>query len=134
MYEFNGGKGNSGYDVPPESELHKITAINKVQWNGSEASGAFFQVSGPYQRDGHAPIIAQVVDQLPNRADGLDLSAETFEKVADPITGVVDIDYKLVGPPDDYITAYGHSIGQGIVVGDFQEINAPRIYCKRRIY
>ena len=123
VYEFNGGKGNSGYDVPPESELHKITAINKVQWNGSEASGAFLEVSGPYQRDGHAPIIVQVVDQLPNRADGLDLSAEAFEKVADPITGVVDIDYKLVGPPDDYITAYGHSIGQGIVVEGISETN-----------
>ena len=131
VYEFNGGKGNSGYDVPAPSELHKITAINKVQWNGSEASGAFFQVSGPYQRDGHAPIIVQVVDQLPDRADGLDLSAEAFEKVADSITGVVDINYKgvvdinykLVGPPDDYVTAYGHSIGQGIVVEGISETN-----------
>ena len=116
LLAFNGGRGNSGYDVPAPNEREKVTAINSVQWNGSEASGAFLEVSGPKQRDGATPIIVQVVDQLPGRGDGLDLSAEAFPKVADPILGVVDIDYQLVGPPDNYLTAYGYSIGQGIVV------------------
>lgn len=111
-----GGLGASGYEVPVQSELHKIVAINNVQWNGSEASGGFFEVSGPKQRDGAAPIIVQVVDYLYERADGFDMSAEAFEMVADPVDGVVNIDYKLVSPADDYVTAYGYSLGQGIVV------------------
>lgn len=117
ILEFNDGRGNSGYDVPAPNERHKITAINLVQWNGSEASGAFLEVSGPKQREGEAPpLIVQVVDQLPERADGLDLSKEAFPKIADSIEGVVNIDYNLVGPPDDYLTAYGYRIDQGIVV------------------
>ena len=111
-----GGLGASGYDVPTQSELHKVVAINNIQWNGSEASGGFFEVSGPKQRDGAAPITVQVVDYLYERADGFDMSAEAFEKVADPIDGVVNIEYTLIGPSDDYVTAYGYSIGQGIVV------------------
>jgi expansin (peptidoglycan-binding protein) len=54
--------------------------------------------------------------QLVERADGMDMSAEAFAKVADPLDGVVNIKYQLVGPSDDYVTAYGYSIGQGIVV------------------
>ncbi len=118
-----GGLGASGLDVPVQSELHKIVAINNVQWNGSEASGAFFEVSGPKQRDGAAPIVVQVVDYLYERADGFDMSAEAFEKVANPVDGVVNIEYTLVGPADDYVTAYGYSIGQGIVVEGIAETN-----------
>lgn len=119
----SGGKGASGYDVPVQSELEKIVAINNVQWNGSEASGAFLEVSGPKQRDGATPIIVQVVDYLYERADGLDLSAEAFAEIADPIDGIINIEYKLVGPADDYVTAYGYSIGQGIVVEGIPETN-----------
>ncbi|MEM8676080.1 MAG: expansin EXLX1 family cellulose-binding protein [Cyanobacteria bacterium P01_G01_bin.67] len=118
-----GGKGNSGFDVPAQSELHKVVAINNIQWNGSEASGAFMEVSGPKQREGAAPIIVQVTDQLVERADGLDMSAEAFAKVANPVDGIVNIEYQLVGPADDYVTAYGYSIGQGIVVEGIADSN-----------
>ncbi|MEL6581494.1 MAG: expansin EXLX1 family cellulose-binding protein [Cyanobacteria bacterium J06621_12] len=111
-----GGLGNSGFDIPTSDQLHKVVAINNIQWNGSEASGAFLTVSGPKQREGAAPIMVQVTDQLWERADGLDMSAEAFAKVADPVDGIVNIDYQLVGPADDYVTAYGHRIGDGIVV------------------
>lgn len=111
-----GGLGNSGFDIPTQDQLHKVVAINNIQWNGSEASGAFMEVSGPKQRDGAASIIVQVTDQLAERADGMDMSAEAFAMVADPADGIVNINYQLVGPPDDYITAYGHKIGDGIVV------------------
>lgn len=110
-----GGLGNSGFDIPTQDQLHKVVAINNIQWNGSEASGAFMEVSGPKQRDGAAPIIVQVTDQLAERADGMDMSAEAFAEVADPADGIVNINYQLVGPPDDYVTAYGHRIGDGIV-------------------
>lgn len=110
-----GGKGNSGYDVPSGSDLAGVTAINNVQWNGSEASGAFLQVSGPKQREGAAPIIVQVSDLLYERADGLDLSAEAFTGVADPVDGVINIEYELVDPGDNFRTPYGYTIGQGIV-------------------
>ncbi|MEY4519012.1 MAG: hypothetical protein RLZZ499_1611 [Cyanobacteriota bacterium] len=118
-----GGKGNSGYDVLSGDALAGITAINNVQWNGSEASGAFLEVSGPKQREGAAPIIVQVSDQLYERADGLDLSAEAFFEVAEPVDGVVDIEYKLVSPDDNFVTPYGYSIGQGIVVEGIPESN-----------
>lgn len=118
-----GGKGNSGYDVLSGDALAGITAINNVQWNASEASGAFLEVSGPKQRDGAAPIIVQVSDLLYERADGLDLSAEAFFEVADPVDGVVDIEYKLISPDDNFVTPYGYSIGQGIVVEGIPESN-----------
>ena len=119
-----GGKGNSGYDVLSNpGDLAGITAINNIQWNGSEASGAFLEVSGPKQREGAAPIIVQVSDLLYERADGLDLSAEAFEKVADPVDGVVNIEYELVGPGDNFRTPYGYTIGQGIVVEGIPESN-----------
>ena len=109
-----GGKGNSGYDIP-YGNLEGVTAINNIQWNGSEASGAFLEVSGPKQREGAAPIVVQVSDLLYERADGLDLSEEAFAKVADPVDGVVNIEYELIGPGDNFQTPYGYSIGQGIV-------------------
>lgn len=118
-----GGKGNSGYDVLSGDALAGITAINNVQWNGSEASGAFLEVSGPKQREGAAPITVQVSDLLYERADGLDLSAEAFFEVAEPVDGVVDIEYKLVSPDDSFVTPYGYSIGQGIVVEGIPESN-----------
>ena len=110
-----GGKGASGYDNLSGSALAGITAINSVQWDGSEASGGFFEVTGPKQREGADPIVVQVVDLLPERADGLDLSEEAFEKIADPVAGIVNIEYELVGPGDNFRTPHGYTIGQGIV-------------------
>ncbi|MCC0177926.1 cellulose binding domain-containing protein [Waterburya agarophytonicola K14] len=117
-----GGRGNSGYDIP-YGNLAGITAINNIQWNGSSASGAFLLVSGPRQREGAAPIVVQVSDLLYERADGLDLSAEAFARVADPVDGVVNIDYELIGPGDDFQTPYGYTIGQGIVAEGIPESN-----------
>ena len=118
-----GGKGNSGYDVVSGDALAGIAAINNIQWNGSEASGGFLEVSGPKQREGAAPIIVQISDQLVERSDGLDLSAQAFEKVAEPVDGIVNIEYELIGPGDDFVTPYGYSIGQGIVVEGIPESN-----------
>ena len=110
-----GGTGNSGYDIP-HGNLEEVAAINNIQWNGSEASGAFFEVSGPKQREGAEPIVVQIWDRLWERADGLDLSAEAFELVADPNDGIVNIEYEMIGPGDNFQTPYGYTIGQGIVV------------------
>ncbi len=117
-----GGLGNSGYDIP-YGNLDGVTAINNIQWNGSEASGAFISVSGPRQREGAEPIIVQVSDLLYERSDGLDLSAEAFAQVADPVDGVVNIDYELISPGDNFQTPYGYTIGQGIVVEGIPESN-----------
>ena len=119
----SGGKGNSGYDVPSASGLAGVTAINNIQWNGSEASGAFLQVSGNKQRAGAEPIVVQVTDLLYERADGLDLSAEAFAKVANPIDGIINIEYELYSPADDFVTPYGYRIGQGVVVEGIPETN-----------
>lgn len=105
-----GGTGNSGYDIP-YNNLAGVTAINNVQWNGSEASGAFLKVRGP-----EGEIVVQVWDQLWERADGLDLSAEAFDAIANPVDGIVNIEYQLISPDDSFVTPFGYSIGQGIVV------------------
>ncbi|MEM8808219.1 MAG: expansin EXLX1 family cellulose-binding protein, partial [Cyanobacteria bacterium P01_G01_bin.38] len=118
------GAGNSGYPEVAADNRDMLTAINREQWNGSEASGAFFQVSGPKQRNGNAdPITVMVVDQLPDRDNGLDLSAEAFAKVADPIDGIVNLEYELVSPTDSFTTPYGHQIGDGIIVDGLAESN-----------
>ena len=118
------GAGNAGYDVVQVDQLGRITALNRQQWNNSEGSGAFFEVSGSYQREGKAdPITVMVVDQMPDRDNGLDLSAEAFARVADPIAGVVDLQYQLVSPADNFVTPYGHKIGDGIIVDRLVESN-----------
>ncbi|VEP12436.1 conserved hypothetical protein [Hyella patelloides LEGE 07179] len=118
------GAGNSGYDVVSLDQRGRITAINRQQWNNSEASGAFFEVSGPYQREGQAdPITVMVVDQMPDRDNGLDLSEEAFAQVAEPIEGIVDLQYGLVSPPDNFVTPYGNEIGDGIIVDRLAESN-----------
>ena len=119
-----GGKGASGYDVPSgDDALGKVTAINSIQWNGSKASGGFLEVSGPKQREGADPIIVQVSDILYERADGLDLSEEAFARIADPVDGIVNIEYELIDPGDNFQTPYGYTIGQGIVVEGIPESN-----------
>ena len=73
------GAGNAGYDIVSLNKRDMITALNRLQWKNSEGSGAFLRVSGPYQRIGKAdPFTVMVVDQLPDRGDGLDLSVEAF--------------------------------------------------------
>jgi expansin (peptidoglycan-binding protein) len=119
-----GGKVAGGYDnLSNSDDLAGITAINNIQWNGSEAAGGFLEVSGPKQREGAEPITVQIADLLYERADGLDLSAEAFAKVADPVNGVVNIEYKLVGPGDNFETPYGYKIGDGIVVESISGAN-----------
>ena len=118
-----GGKVAGGYDNLSGPALGGIVAINNVQWNGSEASGGFLEVSGPKQRKGAAPITVQIADLLYERADGLDMSAEAFAKVAEPVDGIVNIEYKLVDPGDDFQTPYGHKIGDGIVVESISGAN-----------
>lgn len=115
--------GNSGFDPLTGSASVGIAAINIGQWEGSEASGAFIQVSGPETRAGADPIVVQVYDLLPDRADGLDLSPEAFDQIADPVDGIVDIDYELISPGDDFRTPFGFTIGQGIVAEGIEGTN-----------
>ena len=119
----DGVLGNSGFDPLTGSAAVGIAAINIAQWEGSEASGAFIQVSGPETRAGGDPIVVQVYDLLPDRADGLDLSREAFDQIADPVDGIVDIDYELISPGDDFRTPYGFTIGQGIVAEGIEGTN-----------
>ncbi|MEL6322489.1 MAG: expansin EXLX1 family cellulose-binding protein, partial [Cyanobacteria bacterium J06626_14] len=118
------GAGNAGYDEVPASQRGMLTAINRRQWDNSEASGAFLQVSGPKQRNGQAdPITVMVVDQLPDRGNGLDLSVEAFAKVANPVDGVVNLDYALASPDDSFTTPYGNKIGDGLIVDRLADSN-----------
>ena len=112
-----GGAGKAEYGAVPLENRYMVTALNKFQWNNSEGSGAFFKVSGPDQINGTAdPLTVMVSDELPSRSNGLDLSPAGFEKVGDIKDGVIDIEYQLWSPPDNFTTPYGHQIGEGIIV------------------
>ncbi len=117
---YNGagsGAGSAGYEAVPLENRDLVAAINWFQWNNSEASGAFFQVSGPDQINGAAdPITVMVADHMSSRPNGFDLSPEGFEKVGDIKDGIINLEYQLVSPPDDFTTPYGHQIGEGIIL------------------
>ena len=123
FFDTSGVLGNSGLDPLTGSAAVGIAAINRLQFDGSEASGAFLQVSGPEQIAGADPIVVQVFDQLPDRDDGLDLSPEAFDQIADPVDGIVDIDFQLISPGDDFRTPFGFTIGQGIVAEGIEGSN-----------
>jgi expansin (peptidoglycan-binding protein) len=86
------GAGNCSYD--PTSDL-MVAAMNAPQYQGSQACGAYVDVTGPAGNT----IRVKIVDSCPECESGhLDLSAQAFAKLADPVKGRIDISWKLVSP------------------------------------
>lgn len=83
------GTGNCSFDA----ELTPlVAAVAAPDWNGSAQCGRCLRVWGP---DGVVEV--RVVDQCPEFPAGhLDLSAEAFEIIADPLAGIVPISFRSI--------------------------------------
>lgn len=83
------GTGNCSFDA----ELTPlVAAVAAPDWNGSAQCGRCLRVWGP---DGVVEV--RVVDQCPECPAGhLDLSAEAFEIIADPLAGIVPISFRSI--------------------------------------
>ncbi len=72
-----------------------ITAMNPAEYAKAGACGACLDVSGPKGK-----VVVRIVDLCPGCAKNhIDLSAEAFEKIADPVSGKVPITYQTVACP-----------------------------------
>jgi expansin (peptidoglycan-binding protein) len=91
FYEAD-GSGNCGFD--PSLDL-LVTAVADPDWAGSAQCGRCLEVWGP-----EATIVVRVVDRCPGCPSGhLDLSAEAFDLIADPLQGIVPIAFRSVPCP-----------------------------------
>jgi expansin (peptidoglycan-binding protein) len=82
---------NCGLPVPADK---MIGAMNNSDYANAWLCGAFAEVTGP-----KGTITVQIVDQCPECAPGdIDLSAEAFAKIAEPVQGRVDISWQVISP------------------------------------
>lgn len=76
-----------------------IAAAGDAIWNNGAACGKFFTVkcTGPRNPVPHpctgASVTVKIVDHCPGCPSSLDLSKEAFTKIANPVAGVINIDY-----------------------------------------
>ncbi|MBT0767564.1 hypothetical protein KIH74_01425 [Kineosporia sp. J2-2] len=86
------GAGNCSYE--PTGDL-MVAAMNEQQYDGSQTCGAYVDVTGPKGNT----VRVKIVDRCPECAAGhIDLSAEAFAELAEPVTGRIDITWKMVSP------------------------------------
>ncbi len=85
------GAGNCSYEAGGDL---MVVAMNQVDYENSQACGAYLRVSGP-----KGSVTVKVVDRCPECAVGaLDLSAQAFARIADPVAGVVKVTWSLLSP------------------------------------
>ncbi|MFN7941085.1 MAG: expansin EXLX1 family cellulose-binding protein [Thermoanaerobaculia bacterium] len=86
------GSGNCSF--PAALDL-MVTAVAAPDWQGSAQCGRCLRVWGP-----DASVVVRVVDQCPECPTGhLDLSAEAFDVIADPLDGIVPIAFRSIECP-----------------------------------
>jgi expansin (peptidoglycan-binding protein) len=85
------GSGSCGFGATPGDLM--VAAINEEEYFGGYC-GAYVHVVGP-----KGEVTVRIVDMCPGCAAGhLDLSAEAFAQIADPVQGRVDITWQVVSP------------------------------------
>lgn len=88
-YYAANGSGNCSFD--PSGDL-MVTAVAAPDWAGSAQCGRCLEVVGP-----EAQVVVRIVDKCPEcPANHLDLSAEAFDAIADPVQGIVPISFRPV--------------------------------------
>jgi expansin (peptidoglycan-binding protein) len=86
------GSGACSFDTAVDL---MVTAVAAPDWAGSLHCGRCLEVWGP-----EATIVVRVVDLCPECPSGhLDLSAEAFDVIADPVQGVVPIAFRSIPCP-----------------------------------
>jgi len=86
------GAGACSFDATPDDLL--VTAMNAEEYANAAYCGAYLLVTGPL-----GSVTVRVVDLCPEcRAGHLDLSAEAFALIANPVDGRVAITWQLVSP------------------------------------
>lgn len=89
---FYAADGSGNCSFPPSPGDLMVAAMNELQYDGARACGACVRVSGP-----KGTIVVRIVDRCPECQEGhIDLSAEAFAKIADPVQGVVPISWHYV--------------------------------------
>jgi expansin (peptidoglycan-binding protein) len=83
------GEGACSFDA---SSNRMIAAMNRTDYAGSAACGAYVTVTGPKGK-----VTVRITDECPECAAGdIDLSAEAFALIADPVAGRVPITWQVV--------------------------------------
>ncbi|MCZ7439413.1 expansin EXLX1 family cellulose-binding protein [Micromonospora sp. WMMC241] len=93
FYDSEGAGGNCSRPAAPANRLY--VALGPSEYAAGAACGGFLDVTGP-----RGTVRVLVMDQCPECAPGhLDLSAEAFARIADPVQGVVKVSYRAVVNP-----------------------------------
>ncbi|WP_174530462.1 expansin EXLX1 family cellulose-binding protein, partial [Micromonospora maritima] len=93
FYDSKGAGGNCSRPAAPANRLY--VALGPSEYAAGASCGGFLDVTGP-----RGTVRVLVMDQCPECAPGhLDLSAEAFARIADPVQGVVRVTYRAVVDP-----------------------------------
>lgn len=93
FYDSEGAGGNCSRPAAPADRMY--VALGPDEYASGAACGGFLDVTGP-----RGTVRVLVMDQCPECAPGhLDLSAEAFARIADPVQGVVRVSYRAVVNP-----------------------------------
>ncbi|ACB36631.1 Rare lipoprotein A [Leptothrix cholodnii SP-6] len=83
------GAGACSYDASAD---RMVAAMNHTDYAGSAACGEHVRVTGPL-----GTVTVRIVDECPECAPGdVDLSAEAFARIAEPVAGRVPITWQVV--------------------------------------
>jgi expansin (peptidoglycan-binding protein) len=93
FYTPAGATGNCSFVGFPADDLY--VALSPGEYADAAACGGYLDVTGP---DGKVRV--QVVDQCPECPAGhIDLSRKAFDRIADPVRGIVPVTYRAVRNP-----------------------------------
>ncbi|NES39785.1 hypothetical protein G3554_27235, partial [Micromonospora sp. PPF5-17] len=93
FYDAGSGGGNCSRPGPPANRFY--VALGPDEYAAGAACGGFLDVTGP-----KGTVRVLVMDQCPECEPGhLDLSAEAFARIADPVQGIVKVSYRAVVDP-----------------------------------
>jgi expansin (peptidoglycan-binding protein) len=85
------GEGACSFDASAD---RMVAAMNHTDYAGSAACGEYLTITGPI-----GSVTVRITDVCPECASGdVDLSAEAFAKIADPVAGRVPITWQVIAP------------------------------------
>jgi expansin len=89
FYDAN-GSGNCSFEPSPNDLM--VAAMNTQDYAGSAVCGEFVEITGPKGK-----VVVRITDRCPECKPGdIDLSAQAFERIAEPVAGRVPIAWQVV--------------------------------------